>query len=295
MSNCLLCLGSAVPLGVLFLSAQPAKEEAFGRPTLQLQLHVIDVDYGDQNVHGAGALLRGEPFELDVAVVNGNNGPRAKVESDWFNRMLLTIRPGRMFEEAAAPAVAVSCVEPPEVIQEADVEDRGDHLLLGRDGYRYVRCRANPDQLKLLRGVYTLRVEWGPGANVGAYPDRFHQNPPFKLEFEFRDVSTDVERLDFDLHMAYRAWRHRQRGDEALEYINNVLVREPFSTAALVMRAEIQAAKGACREAAADWQKAAQAMRTGMDVSDKRTAALAFDDRQQIATRWQGKADSSCR
>jgi len=87
----------------------------------------------------------------------------------------------------------------------------------------------------------------------------------------------------------------RTMAARALEFINQVLARPPMSTTALSMRAEILAPKGACRDAAADWQQAAQALRGGLDVSNKRLAAPAEidEDRERTAMYWQKRAETS--
>jgi hypothetical protein len=298
MSN----LGTRFECAVVFVgiaaaaAGQPMKREAFSRPSLQVRVNALWPEYSDQHVKGAGMILRGEPLEIDVAVLNQAEGPRAKVEADWFARIALTIRPGRQFEERLEPATKVDCDGPPVTVEEHDVQDQGDHLVLGRDGRRWVRCRASLDQLKLVPGRYTLRVEWSAQANLVSYPDRFKQIHPFMFEFEFRDASTDAEELDLSLHMAYRAWHDQRRPEEALVFISQALARQPASSTALVLRAKIRAAQGDCRNAAADWQQAAHVIRSGLDVFNKRLVDLRVEDRERLAAKWQREAETgSCK
>lgn len=301
MNSWLHSLAWIVAVGIASTGAQPVREERFGRPALEFRLHTIGLVYSDQPARGWGALLRGEPFEIDLIVINRNNGPRARLETDWFNRAYLTMRPGRMFDASPAPWIAVTC-ESPSLLQKIDVEDLGEFLLFGRDGSQVVRCHVNLEHLTLPAGVYTLRVEWGPHAKLDTYPDTFYRQPPFTWDFEYRDVSTEADRLDLNLHQALRALNDRHQPDEALLFINDVLALRPTSTVALSLRADIQMANGACREAVADWQRAIHVLRNRGDLSREPAAPSQKpgeidepDDTQRI-TIWQRKIDrSSCR
>jgi hypothetical protein len=289
MRSSLPYLAYAVPVAIVAMVAQPVRQERFGRPALEFRVRTIEVVYSDRPGGGQGAILRGEPFELDVGLVNRKNGPRAKVESDWFSGVSFTIRPGRMFDKSPAPSVAITCEEPA-VIQERDVEDYGDFLVLGREGHRWVRCHLNLKGLELAAGVYTLRAEWGPNAKLKAYPDAFFIEPPSTWDFEYRDVLTEADLLDFDIHMAYRAFYDRQRSDEALAFLNDLLARRPMSAIALGQRAAVLMATGACREAVADQQRAIYALKSGADPRRKPRSIDESDDAQRI-TRLQESID----
>ena len=115
------------------------------------------------------------------------------------------------------------------------------------------------------------------------------------LEFEFREVLTEDDNLDLLNHLAFHSWLE---GDlaETIRNIQRVLSRRPLNVTALILRGRVRASQGACRDAAADWERAARIIEEQLDATNLPISRLAKDHRRASAANWRDQASRlNCR
>jgi Tfp pilus assembly protein PilF len=111
-------------------------------------------------------------------------------------------------------------------------------------------------------------VDWSDAADMVRFRKVIPQELPRSLQFEYRDVATDADRLDLWIHLARRAF-DEGRIDEAAAHVERVLRVEPLATSGLILRGQTKLAKGDCRAATQDWMLAANVLENNADVLNK--------------------------
>ena len=260
------------------------------RAELRATLYFINVDYGEQRVRGQGVILRGEPLDIDIRLANqGRVGSLAVgAEREWMDRVTVRVRPGG-YRDSAATGEAMPCTWLPSAhrSQGLTTQDQ-EHIVLNAGASVTARCRI--DSSSLSGGKHTATVDWLAGTERASFRDLIPQEHPIVIEFELRELATEVDELDQLLHLALRAI-DEGRLASASQLVDSALVREPFSSPALILRGRIHVARGACAAAAADWQLAARVIENETDSKHQRhRIELDGDEPRRAAASWRARA-----
>lgn len=265
------------------------------RAALSGRLDTIDVDYGPP-VDAQGVILRGEPLVLEIGIVNRYDGPPATAEADWPGRVIGTLRRGGRFEDGSdATKVPLTCN--PESMRSRGSVTAGGFVTLEPRGYQLIRCRLSADTDSLSPGRNTLSIEWAQSVDPTLVDvERVPGMPsPLRdvLDFEFREVVTPEDRADLWIHLANRALLDNELND-ALQWVARVLRGHPSSTAALFIRGQIQAARGSCRDARADWDRVVEIVEKNADKAHRRHARLNPDERRSMVENLRLRSRAQC-
>jgi hypothetical protein len=141
-----------------------------------------------------------------------------------------------------------------------------------------------PRDATLSPGKYTITADWTAPADMDLSDPGWHSisRPRYVAEFEFRQVSSEDDRLDQLLHFARRAWSTEDRA-EALTFIDTLLSMRPNSVEALLFRARLAAEAGDCRAAGLQFERVAVVIERGLDRSRERSRPRSIDEPEYTA------------
>jgi hypothetical protein len=156
-------------------------------------------------------------------------------------------------------------------------------IQLAPEGSVVVECEL-PANAKLSPGKYTIAAAWTARADKSLIDTGWHSTyrPRYVAEFEFRQVTSEDDRLDQLLHFARRAWSIRDRA-EALTFIETLLSMRPNSVEALLFRARLAAEAGDCRAASLQFERVAAVIEQGLDRSPQRSRPRSIDEPEYTA------------
>ena len=259
------------------------------RAELTATLYLINVDYGEQRVLGQKVILRGEPLDIDIRIANqGRVGPLAVgAEREWMDRVTVRVSPGRISRACGDRRGYAMFLATERASFPRPDDSRPGHIVLNAGASVTARCRI--DSSSLVGGKHTATVDWLAGTERASFRDLIPPERPIVIEFELREFATEADELDQLLHLAMRAV-DEGRLAAASQLVDSALVREPFSSPALILRGRIHLAKGACAAAAADWQLAGRVIENETDSKHQRhRIELDGDEPRQAAASWRAQ------
>jgi len=252
--------------------------------------------YGDDSVQGEAMVLRGEPLVLDIGIRSLYPEVPAAAEADWPQRISVHLARGDFFDHDVRSALPLQCATGS--MRDSGVDRSPGYVGLQPGGFSDIRCRV-PDAAvaALAGGTYVITIDW----TLDDDAQRFREEkgviePRIPLlsgytVFELREVRSGADELDLLDHLALHALRE---GDfsRAVQVANELLRKKPSSFGALATRARARAASGNCRQARADWERAATILERNEDTGNSALERLTFgvDERPVSAEAWRQQA-----
>jgi hypothetical protein len=279
-------------LAAVLLASEPvAAQRPPFRAGLAVLVHWVEVEYGDQVFDGQALILKGEPLEIDVGVVNSFRGPSAGAEVDWRSKIAITLSRGGRFDTGRPLVADLQCEDNSVILRSARTETQDGTLVLGDSGQQFYRCRFDTEALGIHPGSYTIEVRWlGSVLNASPFRHEYRSVEPAVIQFELRDILSASDLLDRDLHLAVPALNDNEPF-EAERLANDVLARNAASSTAHIIRGRALVASGRCQQARANWHRAAAIVAGASDPLNRRQRRFSPHERETIAKGLQEEAN----
>lgn len=259
-------------------------QEVLFRAGLSVAVHFLNVDYGDPRVKGQAVVLHGEPLDVVIAIVNSLRGPTAAAETDWLERISVTLVRGGRFADHPTQIARLPCESRAALLRSQGATPRTDYVVLDASGgAQEFRCRFDAHEFALEAGTYTIKAHWIDRA-IASSPLRvvYASLAPAAIELEVRDVRSPADALDRDLHLAHRALEEG-RLEEAETLADEIVSRAPYSSPAYYLRGRLHSERGRCHQARADWHQSALIIERGSDVGNHHLVRLSQEQRARAA------------
>ena len=257
-----------------------AQEPVF-RARLGVMINFLEPSHGKRDIQGQALILRGVPFEMDVSVNNPFEGFPGGAEADWPSRLTLRMWRGDIFSESTG-AAEIQCADSSSLLS-GPAETLGDHILVA-DGQQIYRCGVEGLLEHLEAGPYTVSAAWNPLLISGSpFKESRESRHNYVFEFELRNIETIDDQIDRDIALAHRALFTDRDPHEAVEFIEAILLRDPFNAEAFFMRARARARLDDCAGAKTDWRAAIDLIEQGVGRGD--VARLGAAERQELAAK----------
>lgn len=283
----------AAALIVGSIASVQTRQQAIFRAALAIRGSWMLAEYGDQKVRGQALIMRGEPLELEIGIVNPFAGPRAGAERDWLLKASLTVARGELFDTNRSVIGSLDCMVNPLPVRNENAVSSETVVILGNAGEQFFACRFDTGTLPA--GPYTIEARWSAANGTDELRNDYESLVPTFVPFELREVRSLEDGLDRDIHLALRALRLELPAD-AENLTTQMLSREPSSISALILRSRARQATGRCRDAQRDVQLAADLIETGGDKRHKQHPRLSDVNRRTTATDWRKMArELKCR